>query len=249
MMPRVIPCLLLRDRGLVKTVQFGSDTYIGDPVNAVRIFNDKEVDELIFLDIDATREDRGPDLEILYEIAGESFMPVAYGGGISTFEDAQRVIRAGVEKVVINSAAYRSMDVIREVSAVYGAQAVVGAIDAKKTFLGSHKLYSRSGVREEKVKLADHVAALVEAGVGEIFVNSIDRDGCMNGYDLELIRKVASVTPTPVIACGGAGTAVDLVEAVEKGGASAVAAGSIFVFRGKHKAVLINYPKDIFPDV
>jgi cyclase len=233
----------------VKTVQLGSDTYIGDPVNAVRIFNDKEVDELIFLDIDATREDRGPDLEILYEIAGESFMPVAYGGGISTFEDAQRVIRAGVEKVVINSAAYRSMDVIREVSAVYGAQAVVGAIDAKKTFLGSHKLYSRSGVREEKVKLADHVAALVEAGVGEIFVNSIDRDGCMNGYDLELIRKVASVTPTPVIACGGAGTAVDLVEAVEKGGASAVAAGSIFVFRGKHKAVLINYPKDIFPDV
>jgi cyclase len=233
----------------VKTVQFGSDTYIGDPVNAVRIFNDKEVDELIFLDIDATREDRGPDLEILYEIAGESFMPVAYGGGISTFEDAQRVIRAGVEKVVINSAAYRSMDVIREVSAVYGAQAVVGAIDAKKTFLGSHKLYSRSGVREEKVKLADHVAALVAAGVGEIFVNSIDRDGCMNGYDLELIRKVASVTPTPVIACGGAGTAVDLVEAVEKGGASAVAAGSIFVFRGKHKAVLINYPKDIFLDV
>jgi len=249
MIPRVIPCLLLRDRGLVKTVQFGSDVYIGDPVNAVRIFNDKEVDELIFLDIDATREGRGPDLEVLHEIAGESFMPVAYGGGISSFEDAQRVIRAGVEKVVINSTSYRALDVIREVSAVYGAQAVVGAIDAKKTLLGGHKLYSCSGTREEKVKLADHLAALVEAGVGEIFVNSIDRDGKMSGYDIDLIRKVSSATPTPVIACGGAGSVADLVEAVEKGGASAVAAGSIFVFRGKHKAVLINYPKDAFANV
>lgn len=246
MLPRVIPCLLLRDRGLVKTMQFSSDIYVGDPVNAVRIFNDKEVDELIFLDIDATREGRGPDFEVIYEIAGESFMPVAYGGGIASFKDAQRVIRAGVEKVVINSAAYGALDVIGEVSAVYGAQAVVGAVDARKAMFGGHKLYSRAGTKEQKVKLADHVAQLVGAGAGEIFVNSIDRDGMMNGYDIDLIKKVAAATSTPVIACGGAGSIEHLVAAVEQGGASAVAAGSIFVFRGKHKAVLINYPKDAF---
>jgi cyclase len=246
MLPRVIPCLLLRDRGLVKTVQFKKDVYIGDPVNAVRIFNEKEVDELILLDIDATREGRGPDFELIAEIAGECFMPVAYGGGIRSFSDVQRVIRSGIEKVVINSAAYGSMDVVSEASAVYGAQAVVGSIDARKQFLGGHKLYSCSGTREEPVKLLDHIAALIAAGAGELFINSIDRDGMMNGYDIDLIRKVGDATRVPVIASGGAGSVADLVEAVRAGGASAVAAGSIFVFHGRHKAVLINYPKDAF---
>jgi cyclase len=246
MLPRVIPCLLLRDRGLVKTVQFKKDVYIGDPVNAVRIFNEKEVDELILLDIDATREGHGPDFEVIAEIAGECFMPVAYGGGIRSFRDVQRVIRSGIEKVVINSAAYRSMDVVSEASAIYGSQAVVGSIDARKPILGGHRLYSRSGTTEEPVKLLDHVAALIEAGAGEIFINSIDRDGTMNGYDIDLIRKVSDATRVPVIASGGAGSVQDLVQAVRVGGASAVAAGSIFVFHGRHKAVLINYPKDTF---
>ncbi len=246
MLPRVIPCLLLRDRGLVKTVQFKKDVYIGDPVNAVRIFNEKEVDELILLDIDATRDGRGPDFETIAEIAGECFMPVAYGGGIRSFADVQKVIRSGIEKVVINSIAYRSMDVISEASAVYGTQAVVGSIDARKSFLGGHKVHSCSGTKEEPVKLLDHVAALVEAGAGEIFINSIDRDGMMNGYDIDLVRKVSDATRVPVIASGGAGSVADLVRAVREGGASAVAAGSIFVFHGKHKAVLINYPKDAF---
>lgn len=246
MLPRVIPCLLLRDRGLVKTVKFKSDVYVGDPVNAVRIFNDKEVDELILLDIDATREGRGPDFEVIAEIAGECFMPVAYGGGISSFSDVQRVIRSGIEKVVINSAAYGNMDVIRESSATYGAQAVVGAIDVRKPLLGGYKLYSRSGMDDQKVKLTAHIEALVDAGAGEIFVNSIDRDGVMAGYDIDLIRQVCAATNTPVIASGGAGTVSHLIEAVEKGGASAVAAGSMFVFHGRHKAVLINYPKDAF---
>lgn len=246
MLPRVIPCLLLRDRGLVKTIQFKSDIYVGDPVNAVRIFNEKEVDELILLDIDATREGRGPDFEVIAEIAGECFMPVAYGGGIRNFRDVREVIRSGIEKVVINSAAYRSLDVIAEASGIYGAQAVVGSIDARKPFLGGHKLYSCSGKVEEPVRLIDHVAALVEAGAGEIFINSIDRDGMMNGYDLDLVRKVSEATNVPVIASGGAGSVTDLIAAVREGGASAVAAGSIFVFHGKHKAVLINYPKDTF---
>lgn len=246
MLPRVIPCLLVRDRGLVKTVKFKTDVYVGDPVNAVRIFNDKEVDELILLDIDATREGRGPDFEVIAEIAGECFMPVAYGGGITSFSDVQRVIRSGIEKVVINSAAYGNLDVIREASATYGAQAVVGAIDVRKPLLGGYKLYSKSGSDEQKVKLTAHVEALVEAGAGEIFVNSIDRDGVMGGYDIDLIRQVCAATNTPVIASGGAGSVAHLVEAVEQGGASAVAAGSMFVFHGRHKAVLINYPKNAF---
>jgi cyclase len=246
MLPRVIPCLLLRDRGLVKTKQFKSDVYIGDPVNAVRIFNEKEVDELILLDIDATREGRGPDWEVITEIAGECFMPVAYGGGIRTFAEVQQVIRCGIEKVVINSSAFRSIDVIREASAVFGSQAIVGAIDVRKPLIGPHRVYSCSGGREESVKLQDHITNLVAAGAGEIFINSIDRDGTMKGYDIELIQKVCAATRTPVIASGGAGSVEHLVEAVERGGASAVAAGSIFVFHGKHKAVLINYPKDTF---
>ena len=248
MLPRVIPCLLLRDRGLVKTVQFKSDVYIGDPVNAIRIFNDKEVDEMILLDIDATVEGRGPDFEVIAEIAGECFMPVAYGGGIRTFAEVRQVIRCGVEKVVINSSAYGPREVIQEASAVYGAQAVVAGIDVRKTMFGGYKLYSRSGRTEEPVKLLDHVRALVEAGAGEIFINSIDRDGTMKGYDIDLVRQVAEATRTPVIASGGAGSVEHLVEVVERGGASAVAAGSIFVFHGKRKAVLINYPKDAFRD-
>lgn len=248
MLPRVIPCLLLRERGLVKTRQFKSDVYIGDPVNAVRIFNDKEVDELILLDIDATREGRPPDWEVISEIAGECFMPVAYGGGITSLAQVQQVIRCGIEKVVINSASYRSLEVIAEASAIFGSQAIVAAVDARKPVFGAHKVYSCSGTREEPVRLQDHVKALVEAGAGEIFINSIDRDGMMNGYDIELIRKVCDATRTPVIASGGAGKISHLIEAVEQGGASAVAAGSIFVFHGKHNAVLINYPKDAFLD-
>ena len=246
MLPRVIPCLLLRDRGLVKTVKIRAASYVGDPINAVRIFNDKEVDELILLDIDATKEGRGPDFELIAEIAGECFMPLAYGGGITSFSDVQRVIRCGIEKVVINSAAYTHPDVIGEAAAVYGAQAVVVGIDARKSLLAGHKLYSRSGLDEQRVKLAAHIEMAVAAGAGEIFINSIDRDGVMNGYDIDLVRQACASTNTPVIASGGAGSIDHLTAAVRDGGASAVAAGSMFVFHGRHKAVLINYPKDAF---
>lgn len=239
---RLIPCLLLRGNGLVKTKKFKESVYIGDPVNAVRIFSEKEVDELVILDIDASREGREPDYELVAEIAGECFMPVAYGGGIQTLAQARKLIRCGIEKVVINSASIESTGFIREIADVFGSQAVVGSIDARKTLLVGHRVFIKSGTIDTKLKPEDHAASLVQAGVGEIFLNSIDCDGQMQGYDIELIKKVSARVNVPVVACGGAGTLDHMRRAMNQGGASAVAAGSMFVFYGKHRAVLINYP-------
>jgi imidazole glycerol-phosphate synthase subunit HisF len=239
---RLIPCLLLRGNGLVKTKKFKDSVYVGDPVNAVRIFSEKEVDELVILDIDATREGREPNYELIAEIAGECFMPIAYGGGISTVAQARKLIRCGIEKVVINSASVDSTGFIREIADVFGSQAVVGSIDARKTLFGGHRVFVKSGTIETKLKPEDHAAALVQAGVGEILLNSIDCDGQMQGYDIELIKKVSARVNVPVVACGGAGTLDHMRSAMSQGGASAVAAGSMFVFYGKHRAVLINYP-------
>jgi imidazole glycerol-phosphate synthase subunit HisF len=240
---RVIPCLLLRGSGLVKTRKFADPVYIGDPLNAMRIFSEKEVDELVVLDIEASRLGREPDYELIAEIAGEAFMPVAYGGGIRTLAQVRQLIRCGIEKVVINSITAESTDVIRAAADQFGSQAVVGSIDVKKTLLGGYKVMIKSGSVELKTKLDEHVRKLVGAGVGELFLNSIDRDGMMQGYDLELIRSVAQSVKVPVVACGGAATLAHLADAINLGGASAVSAGSMFVFHGKHKAVLISYPK------
>ena len=239
---RVIPCLLLRGHGLVKTKQFKDPVYVGDPVNAVRIFSEKEVDELVILDIDASREGREPDFELAAEIAGECFMPVAYGGGIKTLAQARKLIRCGIEKVVINSASVESTGFIREIADVFGSQAVVGSIDAKKTLLGGHRVFIKSGTVDTRLKPEDHAASLEQAGVGEIFLTSIDRDGQMQGYDIELIKKVSIRVNVPVVACGGAGTLDHMRRAMSESGASAVSAGSMFVYYGKHRAVLINYP-------
>lgn len=242
---RVIPCLLIRGHGLVKTRRFKDAVYVGDPVNAARIFSDKEVDEIVILDIDASREGREPNYELVSEIAGECFMPMAYGGGVRNLEQVRRLIRSGVEKVVINSAATESTTVIREASQVFGSQAIVGAVDVKRGLFGGYKVMAKSGTVETKLKLEDHVHQLVAEGAGEIFLNCIDRDGMMGGYDLELIRTVSGQVDVPVVACGGAGTVPHLVEAVRNAGASAVAAGSMFVFHGKHRAVLISYPDEV----
>ena len=239
---RIIPCLLLRGNGLVKTRRFKDPVYVGDPVNAVRIFSEKEADELVVLDIDASREKRDPNYELVAEIAGECFMPVAYGGGISNMTQVRRLIRCGIEKVVINSAAVESMGIVREAADVFGSQAVVGGIDVRRNLLGMYGVYSLSGTRDAKRRPEEHAAALEEAGAGEIFLNDIDNDGQMRGYDLALIRKVCGSVNVPVVACGGAGTMEHLDQALAKGGASAVAAGSMFVFHGKRRAVLINYP-------
>jgi len=214
-------------------------------VNAIRIFSEKEVDEIVVLDIEASRVGREPNYALIEEMAGEAFMPMAYGGGIRMLEQAKRLIRCGVEKVAINSAAAESTLVIRECADMFGSQAVVGAVDVKKTLSGGHRVMVRSATHELRIPVLEHVSRLVEAGAGEIFLNSVDRDGTMTGYDLPLIHEVASSTSVPVVACGGAGSLEHLRQAIVNAGASAVAAGSMFVFHGKHKAVLISYPKEL----
>jgi cyclase len=239
---RVIPVLLLRGQGLVKTVKFKDPKYVGDPINAVRIFNEKEVDELVFLDIAATPERRGPDFDLLADITGEAFMPMAYGGGITALDQVRRIFALGFEKVIINSAAYRNLALISEAVAVFGSQSIVGCIDIRKTVFGRYELCSGSSQVRERAALSEHLAALLNAGVGEILVNSVDRDGTMSGYDLKLLQEVSASVSVPVVACGGAGSVDHFAQAVEEGHASAVAAGSLFVFMGPHRAVLINYP-------
>lgn len=239
---RVIPCLLIRGNGLVKTRKFKDAVYVGDPVNAVRIFSDKEADEIVILDIDASREGREPNYELIAEMAGEAFMPVAYGGGVRSLEQIRRLIRSGVEKVVINSLATESTDTIRAAVEVFGSQAIVGAVDVWRKLLGGYAVVTKSATETTKLNLQQHIQNLVQAGVGELFINDVGRDGSMAGYDLALVRSVAQA-PVPVVVCGGAGTLEHLRQAVCEGGASAVAVGSMFVFHGKHRAVLINYPK------
>jgi cyclase len=243
--PRIIPCLLLRGSGLVKTRKFKDPVYVGDPVNAIRIFSEKEVDEIVVLDIDASREGREPNYELIAEMAGEAFMPMAYGGGIHSLEQVRRLIRSGIEKIVINTAAVESTDIIRAAADIFGSQAVVGAVDVKKTLIGGYRVVTKSATKEVKISLEEHIQRLVDAGAGEIFLNSVDKDGTMAGYDLQLIRSVTHKINVPVVACGGAGNIEHLSQAVHEGGAAAVAAGSMFVFYGKHRAVLINYPEKV----
>ena len=242
---RIIPCLLLSKGGLVKTKRFKDPVYVGDPINAVRIFSEKEVDELVVLDIDATRESREPNYSLIAEIAGECFMPVAYGGGVRTLDQIRKLIRTGVEKVVINSAAIESTEIIKAAAEVFGSQAIVVAVDVRKTLLSGYKVVSKSATFENKVRLEEHLSRVVLAGAGELLLTNVDRDGMMTGYDLDLIKQVTQLINVPVIASGGAGTVEHLRQAVQHAGASAVSAGSMFVFHGKHRAVLINYPTNL----
>lgn len=240
---RVIPCLLLRGGGLYKTTRFSKPVYIGDPINAVRIFNEKEVDELIFLDIGATSEGREPNFPLLRDIASECFMPMAYGGGIRDTDQVRRILSTGFEKVVINTAAQEHPALIEEVAKLTGSQSVVVSVDVKKDIFGRYTMMTCGG---RKKSLIDPVAFVVEAeqrGAGEIMVNSIDRDGTMSGYDLAIIKRIAESVSVPVVACGGAGRVVDFVAAIKDAGATAVAAGAMFVFHGPHRAVLINMPE------
>lgn len=238
---RVIPVLLLKGQGLVKTVRFGAPQYVGDPINAVRIFNEKEVDELVLLDITATRENREPDYERIRDLAGESFMPLGYGGGIKTLEQIKTVFKQGVEKVIINSAGTDD-GLIRSAVAIYGSQSIVGSVDVKRTLFGRYDVYIRSGTEKLRINLETHVRNLVAAGVGEIVIQSIDREGTMKGLDLELVQTVSQMVDIPVVATGGVGSLDHVREGIVSGHASAVAAGSLFVYKGKHRAVLINYP-------
>jgi cyclase len=239
---RIIPCLLLKGRGLVKTLKFKSPKYIGDPINAIRIFNEKEVDELVLLDIDASLLGQEPDYELLAEVAGECFMPICYGGGIKTIEHARKIFALGVEKIALNTAALQDLELVRRIADQFGAQSVVCSIDCKKSLLGRYSVYSHAGSKDTKLNPVDWARQVEGAGAGEIFLNAIDRDGTLQGMDIPLIKAVVGAVHIPVIACGGAGSVADLIEPFEQAGVSAVAAGSFFVFHGKHKAVLISYP-------
>jgi imidazole glycerol-phosphate synthase subunit HisF len=239
---RVIPCLLLKSNGLVKSVKFKNPTYVGDPINAVKIFNDKEVDELLFIDIEASRQKRGPDFDFIVKISREAFMPFGYGGGIRTIDDVKTLMRLGVEKVSINAHALENPDFITAASEICGSQSVVVAIDVKKDLFGNHRVYDHVTGKATKMNPVDFAQMIEQKGAGEILLNSVDRDGTFSGYDIELIKKITSAVNIPVIALGGAGSMKDFVSAVHDGHASAVAAGSYFVFYGPHRAVLITYP-------
>lgn len=239
---RVIPCLLVQNRGLVKTVGFKNPVYVGDPINAVRIFNEKEVDEIILLDITATMERRSPPLEQIAEIAGEAFMPLCYGGGIRSLDQIRKIIGAGIEKVAINSYAAARPQFIREAADSFGSQSVVLSVDVKKNSSGKNVVVTERATKKNDLELIEYVQRAEELGAGEILLNSVDRDGTMQGYDLELIRCVSTAVSIPTIALGGAGRNEHFSQAVRLGGAQAAAAGSMFVFYGKHRAVLISYP-------
>jgi cyclase len=240
--PRVIPCLLLRNRGLVKTVQFNDPTYLGDPINIVRIFNDKEVDELVVLDITATVENRKPPFKLLSEIASECFMPLGYGGGVRDLQDIRTILGLGIEKVVINSYAVENPAFVRAAADLYGSQSIVVSIDVRRNRRGRQEVVTQCGNRWTGLDPVRLAADMQHAGAGELLLNSIDRDGTMRGYDIELISQVAGALGIPVVVCGGARTINDLVSAVRDGGASAAAAGSMFVFQGPLRAVLISFP-------
>ena len=241
--PRVIPCLLLKDKGLVKTIQFNAPTYVGDPMNAVKIFNDAKADELVFLDITATIEGRAPNIDIIKEIGEEAFMPFAVGGGINHIDHVKQLISAGTEKVIINSAAIENPPFIKEIAELYGRQSIIVSIDVKNEN-GKYNIHTHSGKKQHKLDLCETIQKLEDSGAGEIMINSIDNDGMQQGYDTDLIKLVSSNVQIPVIAIGGAGCYEDLSIAVTNGAASASAAGSIFVFIGKNRAVLINYPDE-----
>jgi cyclase len=232
---------LLKGKGLVKTVRFKNSVYIGDPINAVRIFNEKEVDELVLCDIEASVLNREPNYNLIKDIISECFMPVGYGGGISTIEQAKRVFNLGVEKIILNSAAF-DFDFISQAAAIFGNQSIVVSIDAKRTFFGTYNVYSKSGTVKHKLAPDIFARQLIEAGVGEIIIQSIDNEGSMSGFDIELTKLVATAVNIPIVASGGAGNMQHFKDVLEKGSASSAAAGSFFVFKGKHKAVLINYP-------
>ena len=241
---RVIPVLLLKKNGLYKTTQFKNPRYVGDPINIVRIFNEKECDELVILDIDASISEKKPNFTLIESIASECFMPLAYGGGIQNLEDISTLFSIGIEKVILNSAALKNPLFVREASNRFGSQSIVVSVDVKKNLWGEYSLFSHSQVHYENFDLIQYLKALEKFGVGEIMLNSVDLDGTMKGYDYKLIKKISKILSVPLIVCGGAGSTSDLIQG-KIAGASGVAAGSLFIYHGPHKAVLINYPSDI----
>ena len=238
---RISPCLLVHNKGLVKTVKFKDAKYVGDPINAVKIFNEKEVDELIVLDIDATVNNVEPDYQMIKNLANESRMPLCYGGGIKTAQQAQEIIKLGVEKIALSSHALINPSILKEMANIIGKQSIVVVLDVKKTLFGGYDVYTHNGKKKHKKKLELIIQEFEEVGIGELIINSIDNDGVMNGYDLKLADKVRELASVPLTILGGAGKAEDILELVDKFKVIGASAGSLFVFKGVYKAVLINY--------
>jgi len=239
---RLMPCLLMSNGALVKSVQFKNRTYVGDPVNAVRIFNQKEVDELILLDIDATSENKGIDFETLEKIVSECFMPICYGGGVKTIEDMRRLFNLGIEKISVSSAMFESPELIRQASAEFGRQAIVVTLDVKKGLLGGYSVKTHNATRDTKTDAVKAALTAESLGAGELLLYSVDRDGTWSGFDMDLIRKVSHAINIPLVVCGGANSLANARIAVKEAGASAVAIGSMAVFQGKDLGVLIKFP-------
>ena len=240
--PRIIPVLLLSGGGLVKTKKFRNPVYIGDPINTLRIFNDKEVDEIIVLDIDASKQGNNINFSQVEEVLSEGFMPICYGGGISSLEDCEKLFYSGCEKVSISSCAIADFSLIEQVAKRFGSQSVVFTIDIELNFFGKYQAKTINGTRKADKHYLKLIELAVDSGAGEVMVNFINNDGLMRGFDTKLIKTVTDAVSVPVIACGGASTLKDCEEVILKGGATSAAAGSMFVFYGKYKNVLITYP-------
>lgn len=240
--PRIIPCLLIKDKGLVKTVGFSSPKYVGDPTNAVKIFNEKKVDELMVLDIDASVHGVEPDYGMVERIAAESRMPLCYGGGVKTAEQAKKIIGLGVEKVSVSSAGVENPDLLAEMAEELGSQSVVLTLDVRKKRWGGYQVWTHNGTKNTNKSPVELVEGSIKKGIGEVVINSIDNDGKMDGYDLDLVRSIREKTTVPITSLGGAGSLDDIGKLIQEFGIIGAAAGSLFVFRGIYKAVLINYP-------
>ncbi len=243
--PRIIPSLLIQDNGLVKTVNFRNPKYVGDPINAVKIFNEKAVDELAIFDIDATVLGKEPNYSLIERLASQSMMPLCYGGGVKTVEQAQRIFSLGIEKIALSSSVLHNPQLITQIAERVGAQSVIVVLDVKKKLLGGYEVYTHNGKKATGINPFKFAADAQELGAGEIVINSIDRDGVMKGYDLDLIAKVREKISLPMTVLGGAGSLEDIEKVIDIHGVIGVAAGSLFVFKGPYKAVLINYPTQI----
>lgn len=240
--PRIIPSLLIQDKGLVKTVNFKNPKYVGDPINAVKIFNEKAVDELAVFDIDATAKGLEPDYSLIERIANQSRMPLCYGGGVKTVEQAQKIFGLGIEKIALSSAVLEDLNLITEIANRVGSQSVMVVLDVRKKMFGGYEVFTHNGKKTTGINPFDFVEKAQKLGAGEIVINSIDQDGVMKGYDMNLINKVREKITLPLTVLGGAGNLTDIKEVIDKHGVIGVAAGSLFVFKGVYKAVLINYP-------
>ncbi len=238
-----MPCLLVKNGRLVKTVKFKNPQYVGDPVNAIKIFNDKEVDELIVVDINATKDNQGPNFELIRDIADECFMPVCYGGGIESIQQIKSLFSLGIEKVALNSHAMVNKNLITDSAKKFGSQSIVLSIDVKRNQHGKYIIYTQGGTKKSIYNLEEYVKIVEDAGAGEILLNSIDRDGTWKGFDIDMISIVTSSVNIPVIAVGGAGNIQHISDAIQNGGVSAVALGSMSVYQKKGMGVLIRFPK------